>query len=31
MMSKYNLTEDSIKQIHELIQNELKGKDINNA
>jgi hypothetical protein len=31
MMSKYNLTEDSIKQIHGLIQNELKGKDINNA
>ena len=31
MMNKYNLTEDSIKQINELIKNELKGKDVNNA
>ena len=31
MMSKYSLTEESIKQIKELIQKELKGKDINNA
>ena len=30
MMSKYSLTEDSIKQIKDLIQKELKGKDINN-
>ena len=31
MLNKYKLTEDQKKQINELIQNELKGKLVNNA
>ena len=31
MMNKYKITEDAIKQINDLIQNELKGKDVINS